>query len=85
MIFRIVETDKHGSQHRDEKALKLPLMTEAQAYLITDAINSVHCNNSGHRFWKVVPHDYELQASRCDPTRNEPTRNEPTRNETFFY
>jgi len=58
--MRIIETDNFGGDYPNEKFLDLPLMTEAHAKAVCDAINRGFPPDNP-RYWEVVPNDYKLQ------------------------
>jgi hypothetical protein len=62
--MKILNTDNFGSDYPNESFVEnLPCpLTERQAQLICDAINSVVQHPEQHpRYWRVVSDDYQLQ------------------------
>lgn len=60
--YRIIETDNFGGDYPDEKFVTLPLLTEAHAHTIANAINNCLCDHPcASRFWQVVKDGYQLQ------------------------
>lgn len=60
--MKIIHTDNFNGDYPDEKFVtELPWMSEESARYICAAINET-IPADHHRFYKVVPDDYELQG-----------------------
>lgn len=61
-MFRIVETDNHGSDYPNEKFILGIILTKERAELLATAINSEFCpSDRCSRYYKVVKLPYDLQ------------------------